>query len=312
MAPSSHSASITSGENLPVLRTSATRFQISSADAAIGTVTDACIFDLLRRALTLTVCVTSWSGEDYVKISALQRAMIEEAKTSLVLAESDRILDVGCGDGYLTHAIAHMVPDGLVAGADASRRMIATAHAAQAPTESGPWFVVADARRLPFGELFDVVVSFNALHWVPEQRLALSQIAAVLRPGGRALVQMVCAGERTSLEAVAMQICRAPRWADRFAAFTAPFIHVDPGDYGDLAASAGLTLTDLTVSDREWDYGSRNGFRQWCAVGTTAWTDRLAPDDRECFVDELVAAYEEVVGTPGLFRYMQMRAGLRR
>ncbi len=247
-----------------------------------------------------------------MKIGALQRAMIEEAMASLVLADSERVLDVGCGDGCLTHAIARVVPGGLVAGADASRRMITTAQAAQTPTGSGPWFVVADARALPFGEHFDVVVSFNALHWVPEQQRALSQIAAVLRPEGRSLIQVVCAGQRTSLETVAMEICRAPRWAGHFTGFAAPFIHVEPDDYGGLAASAGLTLTNLTVTDREWDYGSRNGFRQWCAVGTTAWTDRLAAEDRAEFVDELVAAYEEVVGTAGLFRYLQMRAELRR
>ena len=199
-----------------------------------------------RSPFTLTVLVTDWSGEDYAKISTLQRAMIEEARASLALAESDRVLDLGCGDGYLTRSMAHMVPGGYAAGADASRRMITTARAAQAATESGPWFVVADARRLPFGEHFDVVVSFNALHWVPEQRQVLGQIAAVLRPGGGALIQMVCAGRRKSLETVAMEICRDPRWATSFNGFAAPFVHVDPDDYGELASSAGLTLTNLT------------------------------------------------------------------
>ena len=79
----------------------------------------------------------------------------------------------------------------------------ATAHAA-APTDSGPWFVVADARRLPFGPHFDAVVSFNALHWVREQQQALAEIASVLRPGGRVLIQVVCAGQRASLESVVM------------------------------------------------------------------------------------------------------------
>src|ERR1700751_4638633 len=142
------------------------------------------VFAMHGLPFTLTVLVTDWSGEDYAKISSLQRAMIEEAREILALAESDRVLDLGCGDGYLTHSMAHMVPGGYAAGADVSRRMIATARAAQAPTESGPGFVVADARRLPFGERFDVVVSFNALHWVPEQRQVLGQIAGVLRPGG--------------------------------------------------------------------------------------------------------------------------------
>jgi trans-aconitate 2-methyltransferase len=256
--------------------------------------------------------MTDWSGEDYAKISGLQRAMIEEAKACLALGESDRVLDVGCGDGYLTRAIAHLVPRGYAAGADPSRRMIATAHAAQAAARSGPWFVMADARLLPFGECFDLVVSFNALHWVPEQAQALGQIAAVLRPGGRALIQMVCAGQRKSLESVAMEVCADPRWAERFDGFAPPFVHVDPGTYGELAASAGLTLENLTVSDREWDYGSREKFRQWCDVGTTAWTARLSPADRARFVDALVESYQEIVGAPGLFRYMQMRAELRR
>ena len=261
---------------------------------------------------TLTVRVTDWSGEDYAKISSLQRAMIEDAKSSLVLADGDRVLDVGCGDGHLTHAMAAMTPTGCAIGVDPSKRMIATAHAAGTPTRSGPWFVIADARRLPFGEHFDVIVSFNALHWVPEQRQALHQIALALRPGGRVLIQVVCAGERPSLESVAMRTCQSPRWASLFDGFAAPFIHVAPDGYAELAASAGLTLTKLTVTDHEWDYGSRNGFEQWCAVGCTAWTDRLPAEDRGRFIDELVEAYEPVAGRPGLFRFTQMRAELRR
>jgi trans-aconitate 2-methyltransferase len=295
-----------------VLRTSATMFQTSSAGAAIGTVTDACIATSLVAGITLTVRVTDWSGQDYSKISSLQRAMIEEAMASLVFADGDRVLDVGCGDGHLTHEMARMVSSGCAIGVDPSKRMIATAHAAGAPTMSGPWFVIADARRLPFGEHFDVVVSFNALHWVPEQQQALRQIASVLRPGGYAVIQVVCAGERQSLEEVAMQTCRSPGWASLFDGFAAPFVHVEADAYGELAASAGLTLTNLTVTDREWNYGSRTGFRQWCAVGTTAWTDRLPVEDRGLFVDALVDAYEPVAGRTALFRFTQMRAELRR
>jgi trans-aconitate 2-methyltransferase len=256
--------------------------------------------------------VTDWSGEDYARISSLQRAMIEEAKAALVLADGDRVLDVGCGDGHLTHEMAGMVPAGCAIGVDPSKRMIRSARSAGTPTKAGPWFVIADARRLPFGEQFDVVVSFNALHWVPEQRQTLRQIKSVLRPGGRALIQVVCAGERPSLEAVAMKSCQSPRWAAWFEGFAAPFIHVEPAGYGELAASAGLTLAKLTVTDREWDYGSRNGFEQWCAVGCTAWTDRLPVEQRDRFIDELVVAYEPVAGRAGLFRFTQMRAELRR
>ena len=89
-------------------------------------------------------------------------------------------------------------------------------------------------------------------------------------------------------------------------------MYVDPDGYGDLAASAGLTLGDLTVTDREWDFGSRSNFARGCSVGSTAWTDRIPVENREQFVENEVLEYEAVSGRPGLFRFTQMRAELHR
>jgi trans-aconitate 2-methyltransferase len=256
--------------------------------------------------------VTDWNGEEYAKLSGLQRTMIREAMAGLAFRPSDRVLDIGCGDGFLTAAIASLTPDGTVVGADPSHRMIATASAAIATSGAGPWFVVADVRGLPFGECFDAAVSFNALHWVPQQDLALRHIAAVLRPGGSVTVQMVCAGTRPSLEAVTMGLCREARWATWFDGFEAPFIHVDPTQYGERATAAGLELDDLVVTDRVWDFGSRAAFSQWSAMGSTAWTDHLPDERRAEFIEEQVDLYETVAGAVGLFRFMQMRARLHR
>ena len=255
--------------------------------------------------------MVDWSGHDYAEVSGLQRAMITDAVTGLDVEPGESVLDIGCGDGYLTRMIADGVPSGIAVGVDASPRMIATAQAASAERGSAARFAVADARRLPFAETFDAVVSFNALHWVPEQDQALSQIAAALKPGARATVQMVCAGPRPSLEAVAMEVSRSTTWQPRFDGFRAPFVHVDPDHYGGLAANAGLTVSQLTVTDREWDFGSAEAFARWCAVGTTGWTDRLDTGERDRFVADLVDAYQPVAGRAGLFRFMQMRAELR-
>mgnify|MGYP001159308534 FL=1 len=258
--------------------------------------------------------VPDWSGEDYGRVSALQRSVATETLADLVLGGTEWVLDIGCGDGFLTRQIAARVPDGFVVGVDASPRMVTSAHGAGADSDGkapgGPGYLRADARRLPFRRCFDVAVSFNALHWVPQLDDALGQIAVVLRPAGRAVLQMVCAGARPSVESTAMDIARSDRWAAHFRDFSAPFRHIEPAELAETANRAGLQVDELTVRDREWDFGSREQFEAWCVVGSTAWTDRLPEPDRAAFVDELVSTYQVTAGRPGLFRFMQMRAEL--
>jgi trans-aconitate 2-methyltransferase len=252
--------------------------------------------------------MTEWSGEEYASISDLQRSMAEEAAASLDFAGDETVLDIGCGDGHVTRALSGRVPAGFVVGVDPSHGMLTEAARHHQDGPSAPAFVRADVRHLPFTERFDVAVSFNALHWVPQQLQALTQISSVVCRGARLLIQMVCASERPSVEAVAMTVCERPRWAPRFSAFTAPFVHVDPATYGDVAAEAGLTLTSIDVAERQWDFGSREHFARWCAAGSAAWTDLLTIDERPEFIDELVNSYEPVAGRPGLFLFTQMRA----
>lgn len=254
--------------------------------------------------------VADWSGRDYSRVSGLQRSVAAESLAELVVDGSEWILDIGCGDGFLTAEIAARLPRGYIVGVDASPRMVATAGHRGPATPAGPVYVCADARRLPFGGSFDMVVSFNALHWVPQLGEALAAVAAVLRPQGRALIQMVCAGTRPSIESTAMQVAADPRWGSSFAGFSTPFIHPDPETLRELADGCGFQVTSMAVIDREWDFGGVEQFTAWCTVGSTAWTERLPESDRAAFVDDMVAAYQPVAGRAGLLRFMQVRAEL--
>ncbi|MEU4225621.1 class I SAM-dependent methyltransferase [Nonomuraea sp. NPDC026600] len=101
----------------------------------------------------------------------------------------DRVLDVGCGTGYLSRILAPVVmPGGHVTGLDPSTAMIeyATRHA---PANCA--YVVGEGQDMPFPDgSFDLVISSLAVHHIPAgaRPEALRQMFRVLRPGGRLLI----------------------------------------------------------------------------------------------------------------------------
>ena len=95
-----------------------------------------------------------------------------------------RILDVGCGTGYLLGRLAARAPQaGVLAGIDAAPAMIEVA--AGSATDGRLRFVVGTAEHLPWPDrTFDLVVSTTSFdHWA-DQRVGLAQCARVLAPGG--------------------------------------------------------------------------------------------------------------------------------
>jgi trans-aconitate 2-methyltransferase len=53
-----------------------------------------------------------WDAQTYARVSALQQAMAAEVLALLEFEGSERVLDVGCGDGRITAEVAARVPRG--------------------------------------------------------------------------------------------------------------------------------------------------------------------------------------------------------
>jgi len=103
----------------------------------------------------------------------------------------DRVLDVGCGPGYLARMLAEAAgPEGSVVGIDAAPEM--TEYAARR-TRHLPncRFEPGAAEAIPFADgTFDVVVSSLMMHHLPEgeRARAVADMRRVLRPGGTLLL----------------------------------------------------------------------------------------------------------------------------
>jgi trans-aconitate 2-methyltransferase len=194
--------------------------------------------------------MTEWNAAAYSQRSGLQQAMAEEVLALLDLEGSERVLDIGCGDGKITAAIAARVPRGAVVGVDVSRDMITFALSHFASTlRPNLRFEVADARLLPFRNEFDRVVSFNALHWIPDQNSALRSIRSAMTPDGQALLRLVPKGERKSLENVIEETRRSARWIGYFHEFHDPYLHLTPEQYAAAAERNGLRASDSHRSE---------------------------------------------------------------
>src|SRR4029453_7497437 len=135
--------------------------------------------------------MTEWNAAEYYRRSPLQEAMAQVVLVLLDLKAAERIFDGGCGDGKITAEIVSRAPRASVVGVDPSGDMISFAQSHFGPaTRSNLRFEVVNARCLPFKNEFDLVVSFNALHWIPEQDAALTSIHSTLISGGRAQLRL--------------------------------------------------------------------------------------------------------------------------
>lgn len=258
--------------------------------------------------------MTEWNASDYAGISGLQKAMAEEVLGLLQLQGSERVLDVGCGDGKITAEIAARLPRGEVVGIDPSLHMIEFAQAHWGMNHGSRMrFEVGDARHLPFREEFDLVVSFNALHWIPEQEQALASIHSAMKPGATAQLRLVPAGTRKSLEDVLRETWQSPRWAGRFQGFRQPYLHLSPEKYKALAEQAGLRVLNEDVSDKSWDFGSRKVFLRFAEVTFVEWTRVLpAPEEKDAFTQDVLDRYAKIAGDEQTFKFYQMDIRLAR
>lgn len=98
-----------------------------------------------------------------------------------VPSDARRVLDVGCGDGFLAARLAQRVPDVTAVDVDAPVLQRAQDRFAERPVRwvHGDVMTVS----LPHAQ-FDAVVSNAALHHVEDTRAALERLAGLVVPGG--------------------------------------------------------------------------------------------------------------------------------
>lgn len=110
-------------------------------------------------------------------------------RASLAAAPGERIVDVGCGPGFLSAELRQEVgPTGSVVGVDSSPAMLALA-ARRCRGLGNVTLHQGDATSVPVADAsFDGAVCVQVLEYVPDTLAALRELYRTLRPGGRVVV----------------------------------------------------------------------------------------------------------------------------
>jgi SAM-dependent methyltransferase len=133
-------------------------------------------------------------------------AMLDVAR----LQPSERVLDVGCGQGTTTlRAAQGVAPDGTAVGVDISAPLVALARQRAAAAGVGNVaFIHADAQAHPFQEHgFDAVISRFGTMFFQDPEAAFANLGRAIRQGGR--LAIVCPNDPLKTEWVAVAFAAA-------------------------------------------------------------------------------------------------------
>lgn len=255
-----------------------------------------CSHMLLWVLIVSSLCATPikdpWKGDEYAKNSESQKSSAEDFIATLDLHNASAVLDVGCGDGKITAAIARALPCAEIVGVDISSSMIDFALAAFSSYPNLSFFV-QDAASVHFQEKFDLITSFTVMQWVLEQKQALERFEKALKPGGRLCIQMPT-GLPDAMEKALSKTISSSKWEKYFTHFSAPWKFYQPKEYRSLLVSAKFSPTRLETMTKHEKFPSRavfQGFlRQWFP-----YLRPLPADLKDGFLTELVDCYLQLL-----------------
>ncbi len=154
-----------------------------------------------------------------------------------------RALDVGCGGGILSEAMAQRGAE--VLGIDLSQAVldVAELHALESKTPVQYRAIAAEELAAAQPSSFDLVTCMEMLEHVPDPCAILGALAKLVRPGGNVIVSTLNRKPQAFAMAIigAEYIARAlPRGTHEYLKF------IRPSELARWGREAGLTLLDLT------------------------------------------------------------------
>ncbi len=234
----------------------------------------------------------AWNAAEYSRNSNNQYEWAKELIPKLELTGKESLLDVGCGDGAVSHLLSTYLPQGRVVGVDSSEEMIAAARK-NYPNCHYPnlAFLKMDVRDLTFREQFDVAFSNAALHWVIDHQTVLSCVHESLDKSGRLLFQMAGKGNAQDVIAVVEELISEEDCKAYFKNFTFPYGFYGPEEYRKWLKEAGFKPQRVELLPKDMKLQGKEGLAGWIRSTWLPFTERVPASLRDSFISEIADRY---------------------
>lgn len=191
------------------------------------------------------------------------------------LASGEQVLDVACGTGVLAREAAGRVgPQGKVIGLDVNEGMLAVARRKAAGID----WRQGRAEALPFPDRsFDAAVSQFGLMFFEDPGAALEEMWRVLKPGGRLVVAVWDAAERSPGYAAMIALLQRLFGARIANELRGPFRLGETGRFQQLLEAAGIAGASIVTVEGRAHFPS---IEAWVHTDIKGWTlaDRIDDD----------------------------------
>lgn len=136
-----------------------------------------------------------WRQIDDERVARYERMFVWREGHAALLASLDlrpgsRVLDYGCGPGFVSEGMAGIVGSaGRVYGVDLNASFVANASNRNSESDNISFHLVVDGNRIPLADAsVDRLLCKNVLEYVPDVQTTLAEFRRVLEPGGRLLL----------------------------------------------------------------------------------------------------------------------------
>lgn len=109
--------------------------------------------------------------------------------TNLDLRPGEKVLDVGCGDGYYLHLLANLGINLKITGVDNNQEALASAR--RNIKRKKVKLIEGDTLKLPFrGNTFDKIIASEVLEHLPNDQVGINELHRVLKKGGKIVISV--------------------------------------------------------------------------------------------------------------------------